>query len=349
MAACAGPLCFSECDLSVRIPLRFCDLFMTIFRREFLSSCSAVFCSGVPLSLLAAADHSQAAFSSVEAGSMSHRIRYCLNTSTIRGQQLSVPEQIDLAARAGYSGIEPWIRDLVAYRDAGGRLTDLKKRLDDHGLTVESGIGFASWIVDDPEERKRGLETARHDMELLREIGGRRIAAPPAGAQKGPVIDLAVVAERYRALLELGDSCDVVPQLEVWGFSTNLSRLGQSAAVCIEAGHPKSCLLPDVYHLFRGGSGFAGLDLLADQAVQVFHMNDFPGNVPREQLNDSDRVYPGDGAAPLSRILQSIAGNGHSVVLSLELFNPDYWAQDALEVAETGLKKMQDAVAAAGL
>ena len=116
---------------------------------------------------------------------MSGDIRYCFNTSTVRGQELTIEQQIDLAAKAGYSGIEPWVRDVVEYRDAGGSVSDLKKRIDDHGLVVESGIGFANWIVDDDAQRQDGLEVAKHDMDLLRSIGGRRIAAPPAGAQNG--------------------------------------------------------------------------------------------------------------------------------------------------------------------
>ena len=280
---------------------------------------------------------------------MSSGIRYCLNTSTVRGQELSIEEQVDLVGKAGYSGIEPWMGDLVKFREQGGSLSDLGKRISDHGLTVESGIGFANWIVDDEAERRKGLENAKHDMDLLREIGGLRIAAPPVGAQKGPVLDLFDIIDRYKALLAVGDAADVIPQLEVWGFSTNLHRLGHSVAVCVESHHPKACLLPDVYHLYRGGSDFQGLELLSDDAIHVFHMNDYPGSPGRGELDDSDRVYPGDGVAPLTDILQSIAGGGKSVVLSLELFNREYWQQDALKVASTGLQKMQDAVAAAGL
>lgn len=280
---------------------------------------------------------------------MSAGIRYCLNTSTVRGQELSIEEQVDLVGKAGYSGIEPWMEDLVKFREQGGSLSDLRKRITDHGLTVESAIGFANWIVDDVVERRKGLENAKHDMDLLREIGGLRIAAPPVGGHKGPVLGLFDIIDRYKALLAVGDAADVVPQLEVWGFSTNLHRLGHSVAVCVESNHPKACLLPDVYHLYRGGSDFRGLDLLSDDAIHVFHMNDYPGSPGRTELDDSDRVYPGDGVAPLNDILQSIAGGGKSVVLSLELFNRDYWQQDALEVASTGLRKMQDVVAAAGL
>ena len=117
--------------------------------------------------------------------------------------------------------------------------------------------------------------------------------------------------------------------------------------VCVEASHPKACLLPDVYHIFKGGSDFGGLELLHDHAVQVFHMNDYPAEPPREQMKDADRVYPGDGVAPLSDILNMIGGRERTVVLSLELFNPTYWKQDAEQVAKTGLQKMKQAVATA--
>ena len=35
---------------------------------------------------------------------------------------------------------------------------------------------------------------------------------------------------------------------------------------------------------------------------------------------------------------------GYTGVISLELFNPNYWEQDPAEVARTGLEKMQATV-----
>ena len=277
----------------------------------------------------------------------SDSFRYCLNTSTIRGQKLGIQEEIRIAAAAGYDGIEPWVRSISEFVEGGGKLSDLRKQIEDAGLTVDSAIGFAQWIVDDQEKRRAGLEEAKRDMDMLREIGGTRIAAPPAGANNGPKLDLFTVAERYRALLEVGDQTGVVPQLEVWGFSTNLSRLGETVFACTEANHPKACVLPDVYHIFKGGSGFAGLELLSDNAIQEFHMNHYPATPARTEMNDSHRVSPGDGFAPLTEILNMIGGHGRRVTLSLELFNKDYWQQDAMLVAKTGLEKMKAAVAKA--
>jgi 2-keto-myo-inositol isomerase len=269
---------------------------------------------------------------------------YCLNTSTISGQKLTIVQVIDIAAKAGYQGIEPWIRELDQHVQGGGSLADLRKRIQDAGLRVESAIGFCEWIVDDDNRRKQALEAARRDMDKVRQIGGARIAAPPVGATKQTDLSLARAAERYRALCEVGERLGVVPQVEVWGFSTTLGRLGEAAQVAIDSGHPQACILADVYHLYKGGSSFAGLRLLNGAAMHCFHMNDYPAQPSRAEISDAQRVHCGDGVAPLTQILRDLRQAGFRGALSLELFNRDYWKQDALQVARTGLEKMRAAV-----
>ena len=270
---------------------------------------------------------------------------YCLNTSTIRGHNLSITEEVDIAAEAGYRAIEPWIGKIDAYLDQGGSLKDLAKRIADHGMTVESSIGFAPWIVNDDAQRTKGIEAAKRDMDRVAQVGGKRMAAPAAGAQNGSDVDLMKAAERYRALLELGDKMGVVPMVEVWGFSKTLTKLSQAVFVAVEAAHPKACVLADVYHLHKGGSDYRGFNLMSANSMHVLHMNDYPANPPRETITDGHRVYPGDGVAPMRDILRTLRDIGFRGHLSLELFNESYWKQhDALTVAETGLKKMREVV-----
>jgi 2-keto-myo-inositol isomerase len=271
---------------------------------------------------------------------------YCLNTSTISGQKLSIVQEVEIAARAGYDAVEPWARELDQYVKDGGDLKDLGKRVRDAGLSVEDVIAFPTWVVDDEAARKKGFDEARRVLEMTQKVGGKRVAAPPAGATDKPDLNLRHAAERYRALLELGDEFGVVVQVELWGHSKSLSRLGEAAQVAIDSGHPKACVLADVFHLHKGGSGYAGLRLLSGPALQVVHMNDFPATPDRGALTDAQRVYPGDGVAPLKDILRDLRRPGHRVVLSLELFNREYWTRDAFQVARTGLDKMKAAVKA---
>jgi 2-keto-myo-inositol isomerase len=283
-----------------------------------------------------------------------HRFGYCLNTSTVRdkdGKSRPLTDLIDIAAKAGYDAIEPWVSEVNDFVKGGGTLAELRKRLADAKLQVPDAIGFAEWLVEDPERRKKGLEQAKRDMDTVSQIGCKRIAAPPVGATGGnskrddpkftnPVIDLVAAADRYRALLELGKTMGVTPVVEVWGFSKTLSRLGETLLVAAECGHAEGCVLPDVYHLYKGGSDFAGLGMLSASAIGIFHVNDYP-KIDRAKINDADRVYPGDGVAPLKAVFATLKKVGYRGFLSLELFNRDYWKQDPNDVAKTGLTKLK--------
>ena len=265
---------------------------------------------------------------------------YCLNTSTIQGQKLSLVEEIDLIADTGFGAFEPWIGEIEKYRDAGGSLADLKKRIADKGLKVAGAIGFAQWIVDDDAARAKGLEHARRDMALVAAIGGDMIAAPPMGYQDKTGLNLDAAAERFHALTKVGRDAGVLPQLELWGFSKTMHKLGEVLYVAAESRCGDVNLLLDVYHLYRGGSGYDTLPLLNGKAIRTFHVNDFP-LLPREQLTDADRVYPGDGAAPVKQVLKTLQDIGSNAFLSVELFNKAYWQQDAKTVCMTALEKLK--------
>lgn len=275
--------------------------------------------------------------------------RYCLNTSTIRGQKLGIVKEIEIASKAGYQGIEPWINEIDDYVKGGGSLTDLAKRIGDAGLTVESAIGFAACLAEDAGVRAKGFEEARRCMRLVKALGGSRIAAPPVGLTDKPHTDLGAIAERFGKMVALGREEGVFPQLELWGFSKTLHRLGEVAYVAAECGDVDGLVLLDAYHIYKGGSPMAGLGLFSGGRMQCFHINDYPADPPRATINDEHRVYPGDGVAPFGDMLKMLHRSGFRGVLSLELFNKTYWQQDPFEVARIGLEKTKAVVAAAGL
>jgi 2-keto-myo-inositol isomerase len=266
---------------------------------------------------------------------------YSLNMSTLRGHKLGFRKELEVASKAGYRSVEIWINTLQDFLKNGGTLPEAKRIIDDLGLKVEDAIGFATWIVDDEAARTKALDQLKMEMDQLAQIGCPRVAAPPMGATTGASLDLKRVAERYRTILELGDKTGVVPHLELWGFSKNLSRVGEILYVAVECGHPSARLLMDVYHLHKGGSGMASVKDVGKPLVEIFHMNDYPATPPRETITDADRVYAGDGIAPLKDLLKSLKDPDKPIILSFEVFNQGYYAQDPLLVAKTGLEKMK--------
>lgn len=276
-----------------------------------------------------------------EAKHASASFSYCLNMATIRGHNLGFVKELEVASNAGFRSVEIWMDSLKTYLDNGGTTRDAKKRLDDLGLKVENAIGFAQWIVEDESKRKEGLIQMQNEMELLAQIGCKRTAAPPMGATDTPVLELKRVAERYRAILELGDKTGVVPQLEMWGFSKNLSRVSDVMFVALESGHPSARVLLDIFHLYKGGSSIDTLPLISHSAIEIFHVNDYPANLPASAITDADRLYPGDGVAPIRPVLHILQNQDRPLIISFEVFNKNYYRKDALQVAKTAFAKMK--------
>jgi 2-keto-myo-inositol isomerase len=312
---------------------------MSLSRREILGGTAAFMGAAM------------ASGSVVNAGTMPQRatkqsadepFRFCLNTSTIRGNNLDVAAQIDVAAKAGYNAIEPWARDIEAYASKGGTLKDLAKRVSDSGLTVEDVIAFNAWLDDDDERRAKTMENLKREMDMVAQIGGKRIATPPGNNGENVSLDHAI--GYYRAALELGQQMGVQPLLELWGRSAVLGPLSHGAYVAIGTGRADASMLLDIFHLSKSGTSFVSLNQVNGGALHVLHVNDYPASDDPAQLTDANRVYPGDGVAPLGQIFRDLRDNGFRGVLSLELFNQDYWKMSAEENAKTGLEKTRAAV-----
>jgi sugar phosphate isomerase/epimerase len=308
-------------------------------RRDFLAATAAT-AAAVTLSR----------FSIAEEPAMNKPIRIMLNTSTIRGckidgKDFGVEKKIEIAAKAGFDCIEIWVNELNAYKKEGKSLKDLAKLIKDSGITVEDSMGFAAWIVNDDAARGKALDEAKRDMDMVAELGCPRIAAPPSGATN-ETLPAEKIADRYKALAELGEKAGVIPMAEVWGFSKTFTTLNETLQAAMASGHKKACVLPDVYHLYKGGSSFDDIKKLTNGNFHVLHINDYP-DIPRARIADKDRIYPGDGVAPLTELFKNLKAMKYAGVVSLELFNPEYYKQDPMVVAKTGCEKVKAAMAKA--
>ncbi len=267
----------------------------------------------------------------------------CLNTSTIMPSPLNV--KIDAAVEAGYDAIELWINELEEHEKAGGSLEELGAEIRERGLFVINVIGLWSGIPSTPTEWEENLPATRERLRRISAVGSKHAAAiPPSEVEN---FDLRWGAARYKDLLKMArEEYNVIPAVEFVGFFKSVFRLGQAAAIALDADEADARIIPDTFHLYRGGSGFSGLKHLRGDFIANFHWNDVPAEPAREQLGDEHRVYPGDGMLPLTQALADLRTIGYRGPLSLELFYREYWEMDPKEVARAGLQKMRDVIAA---
>lgn len=263
---------------------------------------------------------------------------YCLNTSTIK--PASLLEKIRITAETGYRAIELWHEDLEAFVSDGGTLAEVKRALDDGGLSVATTIYLKGWFESTGADYQQALETCRRRMEQAAAVGAAHvIAGPPAGTAQR---DLG--AAHYRELLALGREYGVKPAMEFLGFVEDITTIDDAWEIVTKAGDPDGTIVLDPFHIFRGGGPPERIGDLPADRIAIFHFNDAPTSPSRTEQHDRDRVYPGDGHLDLRGMLDQLEKIGYRGCISLELFNEALWSQDPREVAKTGLEKMRQVV-----
>lgn len=263
---------------------------------------------------------------------------YCLNTSTIRNCGLSPIEEIQLAAQIGYDGIELWTAEIFRHLSGGGSLDDLRAALESNGVQAVNLIAFFAWAEPDKIEREAALEEARVVFQMAAALNCRYVAAPPAGVREMS-IPAADLAPRYAALQKATEDTGVLPLLEFWGGASTLGTLQDALDVLDALGDPDARMLADVFHMSKSPGSEPLLSRLRGEQLGLFHVNDYPKADDPMSLNDSDRVYPGDGCAPIADIVRRLDEIGYAGMWSLELFNESYEENGAEHAARVGLEK----------
>lgn len=262
----------------------------------------------------------------------------CLDTATIR--PASLVDKIRYASEAGYDAIEPWEGEIHQYEQEQGDLGELRRRIEDAGLFVPSVIGLWNAIPPTREAFDASLVDSRRRMRQASAIGAEHIQTIPQPARPWREFDPFWAAARYRELLEIGlNDYGINPALVFVEFLEGSRTMGQASQVALDADHPKAKIIPDVFHMLIGGSGFAGLRHLRGDFIAIFQFNDAPASPATAELKDEHRVYPGEGILPLGSCLRDLRDIGYGGCISLELYNPGYWEQDLASVAKTGLER----------
>ena len=74
------------------------------------------------------------------------------------------------------------------------------------------------------------------------------------------------------------------------------------------------------------------IDALDPKLLSIFHINDAE-DLPRHELEDRHRLFPGLGILPLPEIVAAFQRIGYDKVASVEIFRPEYWGMDPFAVA----------------
>jgi 2-keto-myo-inositol isomerase len=246
------------------------------------------------------------------------------------------------SARAGYRpSLEGWSRAGIKYVELTPGLLDeflktnslaaARRVLDDLGLTpVSCACGAGLW--EPHPGRASSLENLRKRCEMLAALGLTRTYATTATTQKFTLDDYKTGVDNMREVGEIVRPFGLTAMAEFVRTSSFISTLPTLLEMTRKAAHPNMRPMLDCYHFWSGVNRLEDLDLVRPAEIAHVHFQDVP-DMPRELLDNTTRVIPGDGVTPLIPILRKLAEKGYAGHLSVELFAPRFQEADPFELA----------------
>ena len=257
------------------------------------------------------------------------------------------------SAAAGYRGsLEGWARAGIRYVELSDRLLDAflandtlqaaGRVLTDSGLTPVSAAAVLPDIWIPGPERAESLEIWRLRCDQYVELGLERIYAPSITRRSVTTADFAATPDAIYEVGEITREYGLTAMIEFTRTSTHLATLPTVLRAIREAGHPNVKPMLDFFHFWSGLNKFEDLDLLEPGELAHAHFQDLSAG-PRELIDNDSRIIPGDGIAPLERIIRKLTEKKYAGALSVELFRADIVNADPFDAA-TEIREKCEAV-----
>jgi 4-hydroxyphenylpyruvate dioxygenase len=248
-----------------------------------------------PVAMMVAAEVSAA-------GKMSLAIHQ--NTSAAAGYRAS----LEGWARAGIKNVEITAALLDAFLKTD-TLAAAKRVLTDNGLTAVSAACGVGGLWEPNSNHAASLENLKQRCEQFTELGLTHIYAPVGGMSKFVEDDYKTGADQMRKVGDVVKQFNLRMSAEFTRGSSFISTLTTMLRVTRAAAHPNVKPLVDCYHFWSGNNKLEDLDLLKPGEVGHVHFQDVP-DVPRELLDNTTRIIPGEGISPLTAILKKLSEKG---------------------------------------
>jgi 4-hydroxyphenylpyruvate dioxygenase len=265
------------------------------------------------------------------------------NTSSAAGYRKS----LEGWARAGITNVEITAALLDEFLKSDS-LAAARRIITDNGLTAVSAACGVAGVWEPSPNHAAALENLRRRCEMFAGLGLTHIYAPVGGMRKFTEEDYRTGADNMRSVGELVQQYRMTMTAEFTRGSTFISTLTTMLKVTRAAAHPNIKPLFDCYHFWSGNNKLDDLDQIRSGEIGHVHFQDVP-DIPRELLDNTTRLIPGDGISPLTTILRKLSDKGYAGPLSVELFLPKYQQADPATLAQEIRRKAESVMHKAGV
>jgi sugar phosphate isomerase/epimerase len=230
--------------------------------------------------------------------------------------ELSPPDMVDVAARAGYSHVGLRLEPATPQEHHFPLMADANLRRQTHQRLRDAEIK-----VLDIEILRLKPETRLQDLLAFLEVGAEFGATELLIAGNDP--DEARLGANFAALCDMAAPFGIYPHLEFMPW-TDARDLSQAWRIVEGAARPNGGVLIDAFHFNRSGSSLEDLAATTAKAPQRFRyaqLCDVAGPRPDDmdeilRQARNERRFPGDGDCDLHGLLSALPAR---IPLSLEI------------------------------
>jgi len=234
-------------------------------------------------------------------------------------------------AKAGIRAVEVVLAKAKEFADKESPAA-ARRLLDDLGLKAVSSSNQLGVVEPNPN-RAKALDDLKWKCELAQRLGADRLVVVPVTTAKIVADDYNRGVDNLREAADIARPFNVSLMLEFFKFSTFINCLATSLMMVRAAGHPNARLMLDTFHFWNGPSKLEDFERLHDGELAHLHFEDTPDDPPRELIEQRHRVLPGDGIAPLKRIVEAARRKKYAGPLSVELTDPQFHQMDPFQLA----------------
>jgi 2-keto-myo-inositol isomerase len=260
-------------------------------------------------------------------------MKIALNGATTMHADLET--DIKAASAAGFDLIEIWAAKLREFLKTKS-VADLKKIIEENNLKPYSinSIEHITFRTNDDYEKIKA------ETEELSKIAGE-LDCPFVVVVPGKLPENAtqteIINESVRVLKELADIAEKHNVGLAFEFLGQTDCSVQTLDLCNEivetVNRPNVGNVIDTFHFYAGNSTFEAIERMKPEKLFIFHINDAE-DLPKENLTDAHRLYPGTGILPIREIKKRFDKIGYNRMVSIEIFRPEYWNENPFEVAK---------------
>ena len=282
-----------------------------------------------------------------------------LSPGAIGIRDCSLKEAIQLAAEAGFGGIDFSIREAAGLAEEYG-VAYVRKIFDDAGV-LPGQWGLPVIWSGDEETWQEGLDELSALAALGKELGCTRTSTwcPPASDERTFDENYEWHLNRFRPIAEVLAEHDCRLGIEFIGPATIRAAHKYDFIYTLEGmmefaealGTGNVGLLLDAWHLYTSGGSVDDLDKITAKDVVNVHVNDAPEGRALDEQVDNDRRLPMEtGVIDLPGFMRRLDEMGYDGPVTPEPFSARINAiEDPLEAASLAAEYMKKLWAGAGL